>query len=247
MIDSDIYKQAAEYILKSTRTAAFTGAGISVESNIPPFRGANGLWSRYNPEFLDISYFRKNNLESWKLIKEVFYDYFGKAEPNSAHFALAWLENQNILSSIITQNIDNLHQRAGSKNVIEYHGTSHKLICTGCNTIFTAEERYLEKLPPFCDLCGSVLKPDFVFFGEPIPLSASGLAIKEAEICDLFIIIGTTGEIMPASMIPYHAKENNTKIMEINISPSNYTNSITDLYLEGKATGVMEKIINELR
>ena len=247
MIDSDIYKQAAEYILKSTRTAVFTGAGISVESGIPPFRGENGLWSRYNPEFLDISFFRKNNLESWKLIKEVFYDYFGKAEPNSAHFALARLESENLIHSIITQNIDNLHQRAGSKNVIEYHGTSHNLICTGCNTIFTVEEKYLEKLPPFCDLCGSVLKPDFVFFGEPIPLSASKMAIEEAEICDLFIIIGTTGEIMPASMVPYHAKENNMKIIEINISPSNYTNSITDLYLEGKATEVMEKIINELR
>ncbi len=243
MTELKLYEEAAGYILSSKRTSAFTGAGISVESGIPPFRGENGLWNRYDPVFLDISYFHSNTLKSWELIKEVFYDYFGKAGPNSAHYALAQLESENHLQSIITQNIDNLHQRAGSSNVIEYHGTSHELVCTGCNSRYVAEESYLEVLPPVCKVCGAVLKPDFVFFGEPIPEAASEGASREADRSELFILIGTTGEIMPASMIPYQAKQRGAKIIEINIAPSNYTESITDIYLEGRATEVMETLL----
>ncbi|MEA1910502.1 MAG: NAD-dependent deacylase [Spirochaetota bacterium] len=246
-IDSGLYKQAAEYILDSKRSCAFTGAGISVESGIPTFRGENGLWNKYDPGFLDISYFQSNAQKSWKLIKEVFYDYFGKAVPNSAHNALAWLEAGNYLQSIITQNIDNLHQEAGSANVIEYHGTSHELVCTGCNSRYVAEESLLKSLPPMCKNCGSVLKPDFVFFGEPIPDTANQKALREAEVADLFILIGTTGEIMPASMIPYQAKQNGAKIIEINITPSNYTNSITDIYLEGRATDVLGSLLDIIK
>ena len=247
IIDSKLFEQAAEIILNSNRTCAFTGAGISVESGIPTFRGENGLWNKYDPGFLDINYFNNNTQKSWELIKEVFYDYFGKAVPNSAHYALAQLEADNHLQSIITQNIDNLHQRAGSINVIEYHGTSHKLVCIGCSKIYTAEDSFFKVLPPICENCGAVLKPDFVFFGEPIPDIASKRAAQEIESSDLFILIGTTGEIMPASMIPFQAKENNTKIIEINIRPSNYTNTIADIYLEGKATEVLETLLNILK
>lgn len=245
--DLRLYEQAAEYILDSKRTCAFTGAGISVESGIPTFRGENGLWNKYDPGFLDINYFQSNAQKSWELIKEVFYDYFGKAAPNSAHYALAQLEADNHLYSIITQNIDNLHQRAGSINVIEYHGTSHKLVCTGCSNIYTAEEKFLKVLPPVCENCGAVLKPDFVFFGEPIPEAASKGAAREVVGSDLFILIGTTGEIMPASMIPYQAKQNGAKIIEINITPSNYTNSITDIYLEGRATEVLGSLLDIIK
>lgn len=245
-MDIKLFKEATTLILGSDRTAAFTGAGISVESGIPPFRGENGLWNRYNPVFLDITYFHKNNLKSWELIKEIFYDYFGRAEPNPAHYALVQLEEKNLLQSIITQNIDNLHQKAGSTNVIEYHGTSHELICTKCHKKCFAKEKHLANLPPLCETCGGVLKPDFVFFGESIPEEAGTNAAKESEKCDLFILVGTTGEIMPASVIPYTAKQNGAKIIEINTNPSNYTNSITDIFLKGKATEVFKTLLDVL-
>ncbi|GBD90655.1 NAD-dependent protein deacetylase [bacterium BMS3Abin04] len=239
-------KEAANLIANSKRTVAFTGAGISVESGIPPFRGKNGLWSRYDPEILDINYFRQNPLISWKVIKEIFYDFFGQAQPNAAHKALVKMEQKNLLQSIITQNIDNLHQEAGSKNVYEFHGNSRRLVCTNCGEIFIASEEKLGDLPPTCKFCSEVLKPDFIFFGEAIPEPANSKSFREAEISDLFILIGTTGEIMPASLIPRVAKEKGATIIEINTEKSKYTNSITDIFIQEKATVALTKIVEQL-
>jgi len=162
-------EKAAEIIRNAKHITAFTSAGISVESGIPPFRGENGLWSIFNPIFLDINYFHHNPLKSWKLIKEIFYDFFGKAKPNAAHFALSEMEKSGYINSVITQNIDNLHQEAGSKEVYEFHGTSRNLICTKCNKIYSATDIDLAQLPPKCEKCGTVLKPDFVFLVNPFP------------------------------------------------------------------------------
>lgn len=236
--------KAAELIKNSSHTTAFTGAGISVESGIPPFRGENGLWSKIDPVFLDSSYFEKYPEQSWHLIKEIFYDSFGKAKPNAAHYALAELESKGLLSAIITQNIDNLHQEAGNKDVIEFHGTSQRLLCTKCGRQVAASAELLNVLPPKCKNCSGILKPDFVFFSEPIPEPANSRSFREAEIADVFILIGTTGEIQPASMIPMIAKNNGTKIIEINIEKSNFTNSITDVFLEGKATEIMKNLVD---
>ncbi|MBC8527741.1 MAG: NAD-dependent deacylase [Candidatus Cloacimonetes bacterium] len=240
-------EKAAELIKNANHVTAFTGAGISVESGIPPFRGENGLWSNFDPIFLDINYFHQNPLKSWKLIKEIFYDFFGKAEPNTAHFALAEMEEMGLLQAIITQNIDNLHQKAGSREVYEFHGNSRNLICINCRKVHKAQETDFSDLPPKCKECGGVLKPDFIFFGEPIPEPARTNSFAETKKADVFILIGTTGEIMPASMIPYEAKNNNVKIIEVNTKPSNYTNSITDVFLEGKATEITEKLLGFLR
>jgi NAD-dependent deacetylase len=240
-------EKATELISNAKHITAFTGAGISVESGIPPFRGENGLWSKFDPILLDLDYFHKNPLESWKFIKEIFYDFFGEAKPNSAHIALAEMERTGLLNSIITQNIDNLHQQAGSKTVWEFHGTSKYLICEKCGADYLAEEIDLSTLPPRCEKCGAVLKPDFIFFGESIPEIAMKKSIEEAEKADLFLVIGTTGEIMPASMIPYEAKKNKAKIIEINTQPSNYTSTISDLFLQGKATKVLDELLNKIR
>lgn len=241
-----LFKEAAELIKNSNRVTAFTGAGISVESGIPPFRGENGLWNKYNPIFLDIAYFKNNPEDSWKLIKEIFYDFFGKAEPNEAHLVLAKMEKNGWLDSIITQNIDNLHQKAGSEKIYEFHGNSRNLICPNCSKIYNVENVDLSNLPPRCKYCGTVLKPDFVFFGEEIPKLARTNSFRETEKADVFILIGTTGEIMPASTIPYEAKKKNKKIIEINIQPSAYTNTITDVFLKGKATVIMQKLFRAL-
>jgi NAD-dependent deacetylase len=244
---SDIYEKAAELIKKSEKTVAFTGAGISVESGIPTFRGENGLWSKYDPEILDIDYFLKNPERSWKKIKEIFYDYMQNVKPNKAHYFLAELENEGLLQAVITQNIDNLHQEAGSKNVIEFHGTAKSLICMNCFKSFDINEIDLNDLPPVCPKCWGLLKPNFVFFKEPIPKKAMEESLNLAQSCDLMLVIGTTGEIQPASQIPILAKENGAKIIEINIEKSNYTDTVTDIFLQDKATVASEKLKNSIK
>ncbi len=246
ILDKDKLNEAAELISKAEHITAFTGAGISVESGIPPFRGKNGLWSKYDPIFLSLDYFYENSTESWKLIKEIFYDFFGQALPNYAHKGLAELEKFGKLEAVITQNIDNLHQEAGSLNVIEFHGTSRILACTQCSFKYQHKEISLVNLPPICPRCGSVLKPNFIFFGEGIPQHAYLASMFEAENADLFIIIGTTGEVMPASLIPQIAKQNGAKILEINTEPSNYTHELTDVFLQGKASMIMKQLVSLL-
>ena len=241
--------KAAKAIKESKYAVVFTGAGVSVESGIPPFRGSTGLWSKYDPIVLDINFFYSNTLEAWKVIKELFYDFFGKASPNAAHLVLARFEKQGKIKSIITQNIDNLHQEAGSKTVYEFHGTAHTMVCTKCRKKYESPQVDLKILPPKCKICGHVLKPDFIFFGEAIPEFANRKSFEEAEKCDVLIVIGTTGEVMPASMIPNIAKQNGALIIEINPEASLFTNHITDIYLKGKAAEVLtaiEKCINEL-
>lgn len=239
---SELISKAANIIAKSKYTVAFTGAGISVESGIPPFRGKGGLWEEYDPIILDLSYFKMNTLESWKAIKKLFYDFFGKAKPNEAHRVLAKLEEQGILKSIITQNIDNLHQESGSKTVYEFHGTAETMVCMGCGAKYLSPNVNLGVLPPQCDKCKSVLKPDFVFFGEGIPQVANEMSLAEMNKCDVLIIVGTTGEVMPASMLPNIAKQNGSTIIEINLHPSNFTNGTTDIFLQGKAGTILPKL-----
>ena len=239
---SELYKKVAKLIKNSTKAVAFTGAGISVESGIPTFRGPEGLWSKYNPKILDIDYFTLNPKESWEKIKEIFYDYMQNIKPNKAHYFLAELEKNDLLKCVITQNIDNLHQEAGSKNVIEFHGTAKKLLCMNCFKKYDKDEINLNDLPPLCPKCWGLLKPDFVFFKEPIPKNALEKSLEMAQNCDLMIVIGTTGEIQPASQIPILAKQNGAKIIEINIEKSNYTDTITDIFLQDKATIASEKI-----
>ncbi|OQX78305.1 MAG: RNA polymerase subunit sigma [Bacteroidetes bacterium 4484_276] len=237
---------AANYIKDSKYLVAFTGAGISVESGIPPFRGAEGLWSKYDPQVLDLGYFHQNPLESWEVIKEIFYDFFGNAKPNPAHIALAQLEKMGILKCVITQNIDNLHQAAGNTIVHEFHGNSQKLVCTSCSRHYKVKDLNLDVLPPLCESCNSLIKPDFIFFGEGIPPGAHNASVKAAEAADVFIIIGSTGEIMPASQIPVVAKQSGAKIIEVNPESSRYTDYVTDIHLQGKAGKVMVELLEKI-
>ena len=239
-------KEAVELIKNSKRTTAFTGAGISVESGIPPFRGDGGLWNKYDPVVLDLNYFFSNPRESWLVIKEIFYDFFGTAKFNRAHEVLAEMEKQNYLSAVITQNIDNLHQEAGSKVVHEFHGNSKTLICTSCKKKFPVKEDTFRNLPPKCEDCGSLLKPDFIFFGEGIPQQAYQKSIEAAQNSDVFIVIASTGEVMPASQMPVIAKQNGATIIEINPNTSNYTSQVTDIFLQGKAGEVLDLVMRGL-
>lgn len=234
-------------IRTAARVIAFTGAGISVESGIPPFRGENGLWSRYDPIILDLDYFQRQPEKSWQVIKEIFYDFFGQARPNPAHYALAEMEARGWLQGIITQNIDNLHQEAGSHDVVEFHGTSRQLTCLGCGAHFPFQPPMLQKLPPRCPSCGGLLKPDFIFFGENIPPAAYQRALEETRIADVWLVIGTTGEIMPASLLPVEASRNSATIIEVNIQASQYTHRITDIFLQDKASQALSQLVAGLK
>jgi NAD-dependent deacetylase len=241
--------RAARLICKSSFTVAFTGAGISVESGIPPFRGPGGIWNKYDPKVLDLNYFHDHPSESWEVIKVIFYDFFQNISPNPAHKTLALWESNNLINSIITQNIDHLHQKAGSKIVIDFHGHAHRLVCLSCHWTTEDFQSLLKKLPPQCPKCGDTLKPDFVFFGENIPQAAYQNAFESAEKAEVFLIIGTSGEVSPANQFPIIAKQNGAVIIEINNDKSLYTNNITDIYISGKAGEILpalQHIINEI-
>lgn len=241
-----MYDKAAKIIKDARRVTAFTGAGISVESGIPPFRGENGLWNKYDPATFDISYFHSYTQRSWEVLREIFYDLFGQVQPNTAHYALAELEARGMLHSVITQNVDHLHHDAGNTVVHEFHGSLKHLVCLGCRQRYEISQIDLNLLPPKCELCGGVLKPDVIFFGEPIPEPARTNSFNEAKKSDCFILIGTTGTVVPANMIPAQAKLNGAKIIEINPHRSEYTSNITDIFLKNKAGAAMEELMHEI-
>jgi NAD-dependent deacetylase len=250
MLDNGLLEKAARAISTSRYTVALTGAGISVESGIPPFRGVHGIWNRYDPMTLEIDFFYQHPAESWKVIREIFYQYFGKATPNKAHLALAKLEEAGKLQAIITQNIDNLHQEAGNREVYEFHGNSKKLVCTRCGMVYHAGELALDVLPVTCLECHSLVKPDFVFFGEGIPKDAYFGSVEAVEKCDLMLVVGTTAEVMPAGQLPRLAKSNGTTLIEINPEPTQLTRTISDLFLQGMAGQVLsaltDRVLQEL-
>lgn len=246
MTEKTPYRQAAEMITRAGHCVAFTGAGISVESGVPPFRGENGLWNRYDPMTFDIGYFLENTARSWEALRDIFYDLFGQVVPNTAHYALAEMEARGLLSAVITQNVDNLHRDAGSKTVYEFHGCLKEIICLECGARSGVGDVSMDRLPPACDRCSGILKPDVIFFGEPIPEDAAARSFDAAEKTDCMILIGTTGTVAPANLIPSRAKSANAVIIEINPVPSEYTAGVTDIFLRDKATVAMETLMEEI-
>jgi NAD-dependent deacetylase len=235
---------AARLIGEARHVTVFSGAGISVESGIPPFRGPGGLWSRVDPGFIEIGYFRAHPLESWLKIREVFYDSLGTAEPNAAHLGVAAMEKAGRVRAVITQNIDDLHQRAGSREVIEFHGNCRWLVCLECPRREAVRPERLAVLPPRC-ACGGLLKPDFIFFGETIPEKALQRSYQEASQADLFLLIGASGEVQPACQIPPLAKARGARLVEINLHESHFT-PLADVFLQGKATEMVDGLVKEI-
>ena len=231
----DNIELVADLIKKSKFATAFTGAGISVESGIPPFTGSGGLWNKYDPKFIELSFFYANPKKSWEEMRKIFFNSMGLAKPNKAHKVLAKLEKLGILKAIITQNIDGLHQAAGSKEVVEFHGTINDLICVDCKTKYKTKDTDISKDIPRCS-CGGILKPDFVFYGEGINKNNYNKADVLANKTDLVIIVGTAGQVMPACYLPFISKRSGAKIIEINTLESAFTNQITDYFFPVKAT-----------
>ena len=234
-------QEAADIIGSSRHLVAFTGAGISVESGVPPFRGPDGLWSSYDPKYLELSFFHQHPDKCWPILKGLFYEHFARARPNHAHRVLAALEKQGLLKAVITQNIDNLHQFAGSQKVIEFHGNTRDLLCVSCGKITSANPEILEDLPPRCS-CGGILKPDCIFFGEGIPETAWFESLRQIEAADVLLIVGSTGEVYPAASLPHQAAGNGAAIIEINPGESSFTHTITDLFIALPAGDAMKRI-----
>jgi len=242
-----LYDEAVDLIEEADHLIVFTGAGISIESGIPTFRGENGLWEKYDMNYLTLDYFYNSPAASWVFNKKIFYETFKGKVPNIAHLALSELESNGIVKTIVTQNIDNMHTLAGNENVIEFHGNARLAICTKCNKKFKIDDQLMNDLPPKCDSCNGVLKPDFIFFGESLDDQVYNAAFSAAERADVVLVIGTTGIIRPASNVPIYAKETGAKIIEINTEPSEYTDGITDIFIHGKATVAMERILDMMK
>ncbi len=242
----DQFRRAAEIIKKSRNMIALTGAGISVESGIPDFRSACGLWEKYDPmEYAHIDAFRRNPVKIWKMIFELI-ELTGSAKPNPAHYALASLEEKKLLQSVITQNIDNLHQAAGSRNVIEFHGNASVLECLSCGASFRAEEYEINGIPPRCRQCNEILKPSVIFFGEAIPMNALSESERLANSADAIIVVGTSAVVYPASSIPYIVKSNGSPVIEVNLESTGLTGSITDVFLQGPAGKMLPRLLEYL-
>ncbi len=242
----DLIQKSAQKIKKAKYGVALTGAGISVESGIPDFRSADGLWSKYDPEeYGTIFSFRKNPAKVWNMIIEVS-KLLENAKPNPAHIGLAKLEQEGYIKTIITQNIDSLHQRAGSVDVIEFHGHARSLRCDSCGQPFTPEMISLKELPPRC-FCSGPIRPNFVFFGEPIPPEAHKRAMEVASKCDLLMVIGTSATVAPASYIPFIAKKNGAFIIEINPYPSAITYQLTDIYIPEPAGKAIPRVVEAIK
>ncbi len=240
------YAQLAELIRNSSNTCALTGAGISVESGISDFRSAGGLWERFDPmDYAHIDAFRRDPARVWRMLVEMD-EVVSKAEPNPAHFALAQLEEMGLLATIITQNIDNLHQRAGSKNVVEFHGSHATLSCFRCGQGYGRDEVDLSQTPPRC-ACGGPLKPDVVFFGEAIPPQALEEATAAASSCRLMLVIGTSAVVAPASLMPVLAARSGATVVEINVEPTELTRGVADITILGRAGRVLPHVVELVR
>jgi NAD-dependent protein deacetylases, SIR2 family len=217
-----------------------TGAGVSAESGIPTFRGKEGLWKNFKPEELATpEAFRRNPKLVWE-----WYDWrrqlISKAQPNKAHKLLAQLN-----AVIITQNVDGLHQRAGAKKVIELHGNIWRVRCTSCGKEYENYEVPLREMPPKCKFCNGLLRPAVVWFGESLPMDALEEAERLARSCEIFLVVGTSGVVYPAGLLPFVAKQHGAKVVEIN-PESTPISEIADIVIREKASVGVEKFIQKM-
>ena len=240
------YTAAADAILNAARVVAVTGAGISVESGIPDFRSAGGLWSKYPPEdYATIEAFYDDPDKVWELWYELA-ETLKDVQPNPGHRALAELEQMGRLSVVVTQNIDALHHAAGSTSVIEYHGRADTLHCPACHRRRPMDLAHRSLGAPRCE-CGGYMKPDVVLFGELIPPTALHLADSLARNCGVMIIVGTSATVYPAAGLPHIARESGAFIIECNTEPTQFTRTITDIFLQGPAGTTLPRLAEKLR
>ena len=246
MIKDEKLTVLAKDIIGAKKVVVLSGAGMSVESSIAPFRGPGGLWEKYDPfEYGHIKTLRDAPEKAWIMLSEMQREIM-KAKPNKGHYALAKLEEMGHISSIITQNVDGLHHLAGSKNVIEFHGNLQSVVCMDCNYTVPSTDVPLDNIPPSCMKCNGPVKPNAVFFGEAIPPDALSRADQESSTCDLMLVVGTSAEVQPAASMPHIAKDAGAKVVEVNISETPFTGYVSDYIIKGPAGEILEKLLSEV-
>ncbi|OPY10876.1 MAG: NAD-dependent protein deacetylase [Syntrophus sp. PtaB.Bin001] len=251
----EVTERIARWITEAKSVVIFTGAGLSTESGIPDFRSPGGVWDKYNPEDFYFDRFMASEISRWKYwqMATEMYEPMKKAQPNAAHLAIAELEKLGKLDCVITQNIDNLHVRAGNSpdKVIELHGTAMSVSCLSCRKKFD-REKVQEKLKeeekvPYCDSCGGPLKPDTISFGQAMPVKETQEAYERSSACDLFIVIGSSLVVQPAASMPVTAKRNGARLVIINRDPTP-CDGMADVVINDQAgatvTALLEKVKN---
>ena len=249
--------EAVALILRSEHVVVLAGAGLSVESGIPPFRGPGGLWTKYGePTNLSYQEFTKDPKEWWETRfqsegqpGDPTYELkvaVDQAQPNPGHYALVEMEDMGLLKCVITQNVDNLHREAGSQSLLEIHGNRTWLRCVGCGVRQPREGYHFDSLPPICTQCGGVIKMDTVMFGEPIPEDVLLASREQAESCDCMLLVGTSGTVNPAARLPLVAKERGAALIEINPAETTLTPSC-DITISGPSGELLPLLLNRLK
>jgi NAD-dependent deacetylase len=238
----------ARLIRANQPCVVLTGAGISTESGIPDFRSPTGIWAEFDPaEYASLPAFRADPAKVWRFYKPRI-AMLTNAEPNAAHLALAALEQAGLVEAIVTQNIDLLHERAGSRNLVEVHGSIRTATCPGCGASYPRDD-VVSKLEhaeaPACDRCGAILKPDVVFFGELLPADAIERAFELARRARLLLVVGSSLEVHPVAALPEETLTAGGRLALVNEGPTPYDRR-ADLTLDRSAAEVLRAVADEL-
>jgi NAD-dependent deacetylase len=244
---------AADCLAHARYVIALTGAGLSVESGIPPFRGPGGLWTKHGePPMNGFQRFLADPRGAWEdrlnpsgPMRELW-SALSAARPNPGHRAFVELENLGVLRSLITQNVDNLHRLAGTRRLLEIHGNATLIRCLGCGRRFARDEIDFSELPPHCPGCNGLLKSDTVSFGEPIPSDVLEGCFEEAARADCMIVAGTSATVYPAAQFPLDVHERGGDLIEINPYPSELT-AVSRHVLQGPAGEILPKLVELVR
>ena len=250
MAEIERIETIARLIVEAESIVALTGAGISVESGVPDFRSPGGLWSKYDPfEYATYEAFIRKPEKFWYMARELM-PLLENAEPNAAHYALRDLEQLGKCEAVITQNIDCLHQRAGSELVLELHGTYQTTHCLGCGCKYGYEEtrnltENLTKVPT-CPQCYCNIRPDVVFYGEPLDSEVLGRSVEFAVSAEIMLVIGCSLEVYPAAALPHYAQRDGGKLIFFNVTPTVY-DAMADIVCIGKAGETLPAIVDAIR
>lgn len=224
------------------RVAVLTGAGASAESGISTFRDTEGLWARFNPEEVATrAAFRRDPKRVWAWYAERRHN-VARSRPNAGHLALAELERHVPAFTLVTQNIDGLHRRAGSERVVELHGNIARVKCFDEDVVVALESEPEAEGPPLCPRCGGYLRPDVVWFGEMLPMEALAEAIHAAQTCDVFLSVGTSGIVEPAASLPFEALRGGATVVEVNPETTPLT-PLAHYALQGRAGDVLPALV----
>ena len=250
-LDRENIKKAAKILLNSKNSIVLTGAGISTESGIPDFRGEDGIWKKYKPELYgNIQTFLKDPSKFWKMAEEIAPTLFF-ATPNPGHLALAELEKMKLIKAIITQNIDELHQKAGAIIVYEVHGNINRFTCLGCRASYT-KEQVINKLkkkkgsPPQCDYCTAPLRPSVVLYGENLPNFEKYMSIDLAKKTEVMLIAGSSLTVSPVCDLPVYTLKGGGRLIIVNDQPTHLDDK-AEIVINNKTGIILPLIVEEIK